>query len=281
MRFTDRLEAIGARPSIGTVADSFDPALAETTNGLPKAECVYGPDANGWDEASHLELATLSWVAWFNQERLHGHRRDLPPAEFEATFYAAKGPTSHWLESRAERLHRAQGGSIRLRGNARAGPTSPPARVSAEGFGDFVQPSAPPPARRRSPGPVPGARKGPEADREPAIRPSRKRPELVLGVSLQARPDKCFRGRRVEELAGETRCVHGGMHVTVGEARHHRMAAEVDDANGRRVAGASGHLGDPSVPDEDLDSASQDVRLPVEVVPADDGRARIIDADGH
>jgi putative transposase len=90
VRFTERLEEIGARPSIGTVADSFDNALAETTNGLYKAECVYGPDAAGWDDVSHLELATLSWVQWFNEERLHGRCDDVPPTEFEAAFYAAQ-----------------------------------------------------------------------------------------------------------------------------------------------------------------------------------------------
>jgi putative transposase len=90
VRFTERLEEIGARPSIGTVADSFDNALAETTNGLYKAECVYGPDATGWDDVSHLELATLSWVHWFNTQRLHGYCNDVPPAEFEAAFYAAQ-----------------------------------------------------------------------------------------------------------------------------------------------------------------------------------------------
>ena len=89
VRFTERLEEIGATPSIGTVADSYDNALAETTNGLYKAECVYGPDAAGWDDVEHLELATLSWVAWFNETRLHGHCGDVPPAEFEAAFYAA------------------------------------------------------------------------------------------------------------------------------------------------------------------------------------------------
>jgi putative transposase len=90
VRFTERLDEIGARPSIGTVADSFDNALAETTNGLYKAECVYGPDARGWDDVDDLELATLSWVHWFNHDRLHGHCRDVPPAEFEAAFYAAQ-----------------------------------------------------------------------------------------------------------------------------------------------------------------------------------------------
>lgn len=91
VRFTERLDEIGARPSIGTVADSYDNALAETTNGLYKAECVYGPDASRhWDDVDELELATLSWVHWFNEQRLHGHCNDIPPAEFEAAFYAAQ-----------------------------------------------------------------------------------------------------------------------------------------------------------------------------------------------
>lgn len=91
VRFTERLEEIGARPSIGTVADSYDNALAETTNGLYKTECVYGPDApRPWEDVDELELATLSWVHWFNHDRLHGHCGDVPPAEFEAAFYAAQ-----------------------------------------------------------------------------------------------------------------------------------------------------------------------------------------------
>jgi len=90
VRFTERLDEIGARPSIGTVADSYDNALAETTNGLYKTELVYGPDATGWDDVDQLELATLSWVHWFNHDRLHGHCNDVPPAEFEEAFYAAQ-----------------------------------------------------------------------------------------------------------------------------------------------------------------------------------------------
>jgi len=90
VRFTERLEEIGARPSIGTVADSYDNALAETVNGLYKTECVYGPDATGWDDVDEVELATLSWVHWFNHDRLHSHCDDVPPAEFEAAFYAAQ-----------------------------------------------------------------------------------------------------------------------------------------------------------------------------------------------
>jgi len=87
VRFTERLDEIGARPSIGTVADSYDNALAETINGLYKTECVYGPDATGWDDVDELELATLSWVHWFNHDRLHGHCGDIPPAEFEANWH--------------------------------------------------------------------------------------------------------------------------------------------------------------------------------------------------
>jgi putative transposase len=90
VRFTERVEELGARPSIGTVADSYDNALAETTNGLYKTECVYGPDATGWDDIDQLELATLSWVHWFNEDRLHSHCGDIPPAEYEAAFYAAQ-----------------------------------------------------------------------------------------------------------------------------------------------------------------------------------------------
>ena len=91
VRFTERLDEIGARPSIGTVADSYDNALAETTNGLYKTECVYGPDApRPWDDVDQLELATLGWVHWFNEDRLHGHCGHVPPAEHEAAFYAAQ-----------------------------------------------------------------------------------------------------------------------------------------------------------------------------------------------
>lgn len=74
--------------------DSFDNALAETTNGLYKAECVRGPDAPAvWDDVDQLELETLAWVHWFNEHRLHGHCGDVPPAEFESAFYADRHTT--------------------------------------------------------------------------------------------------------------------------------------------------------------------------------------------
>ncbi len=58
-------------------------------DGPYKAECVYGPDSHGWDDVADLELVTLSWVHWFNEQRLHSHCGDVPPAEFETAFYAA------------------------------------------------------------------------------------------------------------------------------------------------------------------------------------------------
>ena len=113
VRYTERLAEIGARPSIGTVADSYDNALAETTNGLYKTELIYGPDTDGWDDVDELELATLAWVHWFNTERLHGHCGHVPPAEFEAAFYAAQQATPPGLESNSPSLHQTQGDSKR------------------------------------------------------------------------------------------------------------------------------------------------------------------------
>jgi putative transposase len=91
IRWGERLAEIGAVPSIGTVGDSFDNALAETVNGYYKSELIYGPARTGpWKTIEDVELATLSWVHWHNTNRLHGYLSDIPPAEFEATFYATK-----------------------------------------------------------------------------------------------------------------------------------------------------------------------------------------------
>ena len=85
VRYTTRLTEAGLSASIGTVGDSYDNALAETTNGLYKAECVYweGP----WQGADDLELATLSWVHWYNHERIHSALDWVPPVEFEENYY--------------------------------------------------------------------------------------------------------------------------------------------------------------------------------------------------
>ncbi len=91
IRYGERLAEIGATPSIGTVGDSYDNALAETVNGYYKTELVRGPARPGpWKSVEDLELATLGWVHWHNTERLHGYLGDVPPAEFENAFYAGQ-----------------------------------------------------------------------------------------------------------------------------------------------------------------------------------------------
>jgi len=85
IRYTQRLAAEGAVASVGSRGDSFDNALAEAVNGLYKAELIgrRGP----WRTAEQVELATLAWVQWFNERRLHGAIGDIPPAEHEAIHY--------------------------------------------------------------------------------------------------------------------------------------------------------------------------------------------------
>ena len=91
IRYGERLAEIGAVPSIGAVGDSYDNALAETVNGYYKAELIYGPARPGpWKTVEDVELATLGWVHWHNNRRLHGYLKDIPPAEFEDVFYATK-----------------------------------------------------------------------------------------------------------------------------------------------------------------------------------------------
>jgi putative transposase len=91
VRYGERLDEIGAVPSIGTVGDSFDNALAETVNGYYKAELIRGPSqTTPWKTVEEVELATLGWVHWHNTGRLHGYLGDVPPTEFETT-HTARG----------------------------------------------------------------------------------------------------------------------------------------------------------------------------------------------
>ena len=87
IRYTERLAEAGAVASVGSRGDSYDNALAETVNGLFKAELIrrQGP----WRTADQVELATLAWVDWWNRRRLHGAVGDVPPAEYEAAYYHA------------------------------------------------------------------------------------------------------------------------------------------------------------------------------------------------
>ena len=99
LRYGERLAEIGATPSIGTVADSYDNALAETVNGYYKAELIRGPARTGpWKTVEDVELATLGWVHWHNTARLHGYLGDVPPTEFETAFYATHGSDQHLVE---------------------------------------------------------------------------------------------------------------------------------------------------------------------------------------
>lgn len=88
IRYTERLEEIGAAPSIGSVGDPIDNAVAETVIGLYKTELIgrRGP----WRTPDDVELATLEYVDWFNHRRLHSSIGDMPPMEFE-TIWAALG----------------------------------------------------------------------------------------------------------------------------------------------------------------------------------------------
>jgi len=84
IRYTERLAEAGIESSVGSVGDSYDNALAETINGLYKAELIWpnGP----WRNFEEVEFATLEWVDWFNHRRLLEPIGNIPPAEFEALY---------------------------------------------------------------------------------------------------------------------------------------------------------------------------------------------------
>ena len=86
IRYTERLAEAGIEPSVGSVGDSYDNALAETVNGLYKAEVIHrrGP----WRSFEAVEFATLEWVDWFNNRRLLEPIGNIPPAEAEERYYA-------------------------------------------------------------------------------------------------------------------------------------------------------------------------------------------------
>ncbi|WP_448208742.1 integrase core domain-containing protein, partial [Azospirillum sp. sgz302134] len=84
--FKQSLTDAGVEPSVGSVGDSYDNALAETINGLYKTEVIRrrGP----WRTLEAVEFATLEWVDWFNHRRLLEPIGNIPPAEAEARYYA-------------------------------------------------------------------------------------------------------------------------------------------------------------------------------------------------
>ena len=88
---TERLAAAGALPSVGSVGDAFDNALAETTIGLYKHECIRAdsPFRRGpLERLSDLEMITADWVHWYNTSRLMHHLGRIAPVEAETNYYA-------------------------------------------------------------------------------------------------------------------------------------------------------------------------------------------------
>ena len=92
IRYSERLAEAGIEPSVGSTGDSYDNALAESINGLYKAEIIHrrGP----WKTREAVELATLEWVSWFNHHRLLEPIGYIPPAEAEANYWRQQDQAS-------------------------------------------------------------------------------------------------------------------------------------------------------------------------------------------
>lgn len=85
IKYTERLGEMGIRSSVGSTGDAYDNALAETINGLYKAELIHRRAP--WKSRAAVELATLEWVFWFNHQRLLGSIGNIPPIEAEQRYY--------------------------------------------------------------------------------------------------------------------------------------------------------------------------------------------------
>ena len=92
IRYSERLAEAGIEPSVGSVGDSYDNALAETINGLYKAEVIHR--RRPWRSLEAVEFATLEWIDWFNNRRLLEPIGNIPPAEAETNYYAALDDTT-------------------------------------------------------------------------------------------------------------------------------------------------------------------------------------------
>ncbi len=92
IRYTEKLRELEIEPSVGSVGDSYDNALAETIFGLFKTEVIWpnGP----WRNLEEVEFATLEWVDWFNNRRLFEPIGNIPPVEYEALYYESQGVTA-------------------------------------------------------------------------------------------------------------------------------------------------------------------------------------------
>jgi transposase InsO family protein len=110
IRYSERLAEAGVEPPVGSKGDSYDNALAETINGLYKAELIHRRAP--WKTKESLELATLEWVSWFNHHRLLEPIGYIPPAEAEANYYRHLAEQAH-IPARLKPtgLHGTRGGS--------------------------------------------------------------------------------------------------------------------------------------------------------------------------
>ncbi|MFN2847448.1 IS3 family transposase [Escherichia coli] len=88
LAYTERLKEAGLLASTGSTGDSYDNAMAESINGLYKAEVIH---RKSWKNRAEVELSTLTWVDWYNNRRLLGRLRHTPPAEAEKAYYASIG----------------------------------------------------------------------------------------------------------------------------------------------------------------------------------------------
>jgi len=111
LRWGQRLAELGAAPSIGSVGDSYDNALAETAGGIYETEPVRGPTGGPRRSAGDVELATLAWVHWHNHQRLHGHLSDTPPRQSSRPPTLPDRPTENRSETNKPSLHKTQGDS--------------------------------------------------------------------------------------------------------------------------------------------------------------------------
>lgn len=93
IRYTERLADAEAVASVGSKGDSYDNAMAEALNSLFKAECIRNPamrPIGGWKNVADVEIAVAEYIDWFNHRRLHGELGLVPPAEYEATYWASQ-----------------------------------------------------------------------------------------------------------------------------------------------------------------------------------------------
>ena len=109
IKYTERLAAAGIEPSVGSVGDFYDNALAETINGLYKAEVIHrrGP----WRNFQPVEFATLEWVDWFNNRRLLEPIGFIPPAEAEERYFAMLNDTAMAASFKQNGLRQSRSGS--------------------------------------------------------------------------------------------------------------------------------------------------------------------------